>query len=101
MGFASLPEQVHRKAIRRGFDFTLMVVGKLMFPFSLSVSLHPSLSPSLPLSLSPSLPPSLTSKVICKSKARTYPGLGEISQRNSIVMKKLTTSKYYGALDLK
>ena len=29
MGFASLPEQVHRKAVRRGFDFTLMVVGTL------------------------------------------------------------------------
>ncbi|KAK2173432.1 hypothetical protein NP493_876g01010 [Ridgeia piscesae] len=28
MGFASLPEQVHRKAVRRGFDFTLMVVGE-------------------------------------------------------------------------
>ena len=29
IGFASLPEQVHRKAVRRGFEFTLMVVGKL------------------------------------------------------------------------
>ena len=28
IGFASLPEQVHRKAVRRGFEFTLMVVGK-------------------------------------------------------------------------
>ena len=28
MGFASLPEQVHRKAVKRGFDFTLMVVGE-------------------------------------------------------------------------
>ena len=27
IGFASLPEQVHRKAVRRGFEFTLMVVG--------------------------------------------------------------------------
>ena len=27
VGFATLPEQVHRKAIKRGFDFTLMVVG--------------------------------------------------------------------------
>jgi septin family protein len=28
LGFASLPEQIHRKAIKRGFDFTLMVVGE-------------------------------------------------------------------------
>jgi septin family protein len=28
VGFANLPEQVHRKAIKRGFDFTVMVVGK-------------------------------------------------------------------------
>ena len=28
VGFATLPEQVHRKAIKRGFDFTIMVVGK-------------------------------------------------------------------------
>ena len=27
IGFASLPEQVHRKAVRRGFDFSLMVLG--------------------------------------------------------------------------
>jgi len=27
LGFASLPEQVHRKAVKRGFDFTVMVVG--------------------------------------------------------------------------
>lgn len=28
VGFANLPEQVHRKAIKRGFDFTVMVVGE-------------------------------------------------------------------------
>nr|XP_018900616.1 PREDICTED: septin-2 isoform X2 [Bemisia tabaci]XP_018900617.1 PREDICTED: septin-2 isoform X2 [Bemisia tabaci] len=27
IGFATLPEQVHRKSVKRGFDFTLMVVG--------------------------------------------------------------------------
>lgn len=27
IGFASLPDQVHRKAVRRGFDFSLMVLG--------------------------------------------------------------------------
>ncbi|XP_013416528.1 septin-2 isoform X3 [Lingula anatina] len=28
VGFASLPEQVHRKAVKKGFNFTLMVVGE-------------------------------------------------------------------------
>lgn len=28
IGFASLPDQVHRKSVKRGFDFTLMVVGE-------------------------------------------------------------------------
>ena len=28
VGFSSLPEQVHRKALKKGFDFTLMVVGE-------------------------------------------------------------------------
>lgn len=28
LGFACLPEQMHRKAIKKGFDFTLMVVGQ-------------------------------------------------------------------------
>lgn len=28
IGFATLPEQVHRKSVKRGFDFTLMVVGE-------------------------------------------------------------------------
>ncbi|ESO98679.1 hypothetical protein LOTGIDRAFT_238963 [Lottia gigantea] len=28
VGFATLPDQVHRKAVKRGFDFTLMVVGE-------------------------------------------------------------------------
>jgi hypothetical protein len=27
VGFASLPNQVYRKAVKKGFDFTLMVVG--------------------------------------------------------------------------
>lgn len=31
VGFANLPNQVYRKAVKRGFDFTLMVVGKLFF----------------------------------------------------------------------
>lgn len=28
IGFATLPEQVHRKSVKRGFEFTLMVVGE-------------------------------------------------------------------------
>ena len=40
VGFANLPNQVFRKAVKRGFQFSLMVVGK---------SLSLSLSLSLPL----------------------------------------------------
>ena len=29
VGFANLPNQVHRKTVKRGFEFTLMVVGEL------------------------------------------------------------------------
>lgn len=28
MGFATLPNQVHRKSVKKGFDFTLMVAGE-------------------------------------------------------------------------
>lgn len=27
MGFAALPNQLHRKSVKKGFDFTLMVAG--------------------------------------------------------------------------
>ena len=30
IGFASLPNQVYRKSVKRGFEFTLMVVGKFL-----------------------------------------------------------------------
>ena len=30
IGFANLPNQVHRKSVKKGFEFTLMVVGKLL-----------------------------------------------------------------------
>lgn len=30
VGFANLPNQVFRKAVKKGFEFTLMVVGKLL-----------------------------------------------------------------------
>ena len=28
VGFANLPNQVHRKSVKKGFEFTLMVVGR-------------------------------------------------------------------------
>ena len=28
IGFSTLPDQIHRKTLKRGFEFTLMVVGK-------------------------------------------------------------------------
>jgi len=33
VGFANLPNQVHRKSVRKGFQFTAMVVGMLFPPF--------------------------------------------------------------------
>jgi len=30
VGFANLPNQVYRKAVKKGFEFTLMVVGKFI-----------------------------------------------------------------------
>ena len=32
VGFANLPNQVHRKSVRTGFQFTVMVVGTSLFP---------------------------------------------------------------------
>uniref|UniRef100_A0A8C6MDY1 Septin 2 n=1 Tax=Nothobranchius furzeri TaxID=105023 RepID=A0A8C6MDY1_NOTFU len=35
VGFANLPNQVHRKSVKKGFEFTLMVVGEFgVFPLS-------------------------------------------------------------------
>lgn len=28
VGFANLPNQVHRKSVKKGFEFTLMIVGE-------------------------------------------------------------------------
>jgi septin 7 len=28
VGFANLPNQVHRKSVKKGFNFTIMVVGR-------------------------------------------------------------------------
>ncbi|XP_019694554.1 septin-2 isoform X2 [Prionailurus bengalensis] len=36
VGFANLPNQVHRKSVKKGFEFTLMVVGQVMTMFSFS-----------------------------------------------------------------
>ena len=33
VGFANLPNQVHRKSVRKGFQFTAMVVGKSLYRF--------------------------------------------------------------------
>lgn len=33
VGFANLPNQVHRKSVRKGFQFTTMVVGAFFHPF--------------------------------------------------------------------
>ena len=30
VGFANLPNQVYRKSVKRGFEFTLMVVGRFL-----------------------------------------------------------------------
>lgn len=31
VGFSDLPNQIHRKTIKKGFEFSLMVVGKILF----------------------------------------------------------------------
>lgn len=36
IGFSTLPDQIHRKTLKRGFEFTLMVVGKT-FPSFISL----------------------------------------------------------------
>lgn len=34
VGFANLPNQWHRKSVRKGFNFNVMVVGELIYPLS-------------------------------------------------------------------
>lgn len=34
VGFATLPNQVHRKSVKKGFDFTLMVAGTMLIHFT-------------------------------------------------------------------
>lgn len=40
VGFANLPNQVHRKSVRKGFQFTAMVVGSLSYPLPLPSHIH-------------------------------------------------------------
>jgi hypothetical protein len=37
VGFANLPNQVHRKSVKKGFEFTLLVAGRLCFFFAFLV----------------------------------------------------------------
>ena len=39
IGFANLPNQVYRKSVKRGFEFTMMVVGEII-SFILSIYHH-------------------------------------------------------------
>ena len=34
VGFANLPNQVHKRSIKKGFDFTILVVGTFLFSSS-------------------------------------------------------------------
>jgi len=52
VGFANLPNQVHRKSVKKGFEFTLMVVGEsrqkaVEFSLSFIHSLHRRILPFL------------------------------------------------------
>jgi hypothetical protein len=40
VGFANLPNQVHRKSVRKGFQFTCMVVGACLFASRASATSH-------------------------------------------------------------
>ena len=43
VGFANLPNQVHRKSVKKGFEFTLMVVGKSLVTSAVTKSINKSL----------------------------------------------------------
>lgn len=43
VGFANLPDQVHRRAIKRGFEFNLMVVGMYNLRKFMRISAIPTL----------------------------------------------------------
>jgi hypothetical protein len=54
VGFANLPNQVHRKSVRKGFQFTAMVVGQscrvTVLLFRVSVTYHLNISDLFPFS---------------------------------------------------
>uniref|UniRef100_A0A8B9L1H1 Septin-7 n=1 Tax=Astyanax mexicanus TaxID=7994 RepID=A0A8B9L1H1_ASTMX len=50
VGFASLPNQVYRKSVKRGFEFTLMVVGKIIKHLFIFYT-HPKFSFKCPIYL--------------------------------------------------
>ena len=56
VGFANLPNQVHRKSVRKGFQFTAMVVGPFSLPLPLPLLTLPQANPASesPRSLTPS-----------------------------------------------
>ena len=39
VGFANLPNQVYRKSVKKGFEFTLMVVGKCIYFCAITVEI--------------------------------------------------------------
>ncbi|CDQ69904.1 unnamed protein product [Oncorhynchus mykiss] len=41
VGFANLPNQVHRKSVKKGFEFTLMVVGEFRLPLASTWAVRP------------------------------------------------------------
>lgn len=48
VGFAALPNQLHRKSVKKGFDFTLMVAGLEVLETDLGVEVS-SEDPGCPL----------------------------------------------------
>src|SRR5579859_3709430 len=56
VGFANLPNQWHRKSVRKGFNFNVMVVGNIPVGVGVGVVLVSRPCPVCVLSLSPSLP---------------------------------------------
>ena len=43
VGFANLPNQVHRKSVKKGFEFTLLVIGMYIFLPTMLHMIHPNI----------------------------------------------------------
>jgi len=70
VGFANLPNQVHRKSVKKGFEFTLMVVGKSPKSHFLFLSLLSIvLSDDINVELCPCLSPLVIGKSDLSDKA--------------------------------